>query len=320
MTVPHASVATVPSARAVIGTVWAHQALTSRRQRVRLIGWSTLLTVTAMAGILGWSSHHTIVRVFDQAVQLQAAAGNPAPANPFLLKPSLSLLSNMVVYIPLIGALIALLVGHLALAEDQTNGMGRLIFTRPIARTHYALGKMLSVGQLLATVLAGCWALSLVALLVVNRTVSGPDLARLAGFYALSWAYLSVFALIGMLTALLIRRRSLALLSAIAVWIVVTFVLPQFVSGLRPTQSLSPISEPAGLSQAFFRVTNSAQPLSLVEGYKDAAGSILRTTPATPAAETAITVVPILIAAAILALLVLWRIHRHDYSRSASDE
>lgn len=314
------STTTATHGRAVIGTVSAQQALTFRRQRVRLIGVATLLMVTAMAGILGWSSHHTIVRVFDQAVQMQAAAGNAAPANPFLLKPSLSLLSNMVVYIPLIGALIAVMVGHLAMAEDQTNGMGRLIFTRPIARTQYALGKILSAVRLLATALAGCWVLSLVALLIVNRTLNGPDLARLTGFYALSWAYLVVFALIGMLTALLIRRRSLALLSAIAVWIVVTFVLPQFVSGLRPTQSLNPLSEPAGLSQGFFRITHLAQPISLVEGYKDAASSILRTTPTTTAAETALSVLTILIAAATLALLVLWRIQRHDYSRSASDE
>uniref|UniRef100_UPI00286E1B6B hypothetical protein n=1 Tax=Nocardioides sp. TaxID=35761 RepID=UPI00286E1B6B len=76
--------ATPTSARTVIGTVSAQQGLTFRRQRVRLIGLTTLLMVTAMAGILGWSSHQTIVRVFDQAVQLQAAAGNPAPANPFL--------------------------------------------------------------------------------------------------------------------------------------------------------------------------------------------------------------------------------------------
>ncbi len=128
------STTTATHGRAVIGTVSAQQALTFRRQRVRLIGVATLLMVTAMAGILGWSSHHTIVRVFDQAVQMQAAArGNAAPANPFLLKPSLSLLSNMVVYIPLIGALIAVMVGHLAMAEDQTDGIGRLIFTRPIA-------------------------------------------------------------------------------------------------------------------------------------------------------------------------------------------
>lgn len=103
----------------MITTIAAQQSLLLRRQRVALVGLATMLAVTAMAGILGWSSHHTIVRVFDQAVRLHAAAGQPAPPNPFSLKPNLSLLSNMVVYIPLIGALLALVLGHLILVEDQ---------------------------------------------------------------------------------------------------------------------------------------------------------------------------------------------------------
>ena len=77
------------------------------RQRVFVVLLVTLLLMTALAGILGWSSHRTIVGVYDEAVKLLASRGQPAPPNPFLLKPTLSLLSNMVVYIPFIGALLA---------------------------------------------------------------------------------------------------------------------------------------------------------------------------------------------------------------------
>ena len=123
-----------------------------------------------------------------------------------------------------------------------------------------------------------------------------------------------------MLTALLTRRRSLALLSAMGVWLVVTFVIPQFTSGLRPTQSLNPLTEPVGTSQAFFRVSQRAQSLSLVEQYKTVSGAILGTSPTTSTAETAVAIVPIVIAGALLTLLVLWQIQRHDYARSATDE
>ena len=304
----------------MITTIASQQGLLLRRQRVALVGLVTMLTVTAVAGVLGWSSHHTIVRVFDQAVRMQAAAGQPAPPNPFLLKPNLSLLSNMVVYMPLIGALLALVMGHLSIVDDQSKGMGRLVFTRQVTRTQYALGKILASTSFLAVTLAGCGLVSVVALLVVNDTLSPSDLGRLVGFYVLSWAYLVVFVLVGMLTALLTRRRSLALLSAIGVWLVVTFVVPQFTSGLRPTQSLNPLTEPVGTSQAFFRLTQQAQPLSLVEQYKTAAGTILGTSPNGSTAETGLTVVPIVIAGLALILLVLWQIQRHDYARSASDE
>ncbi len=304
----------------MITTIAEQQSLLLRRQHVTLVGLATMLAVTVMAGILGWSSHHTIVRVFDEAVRLQAAAGQPAPPNPFLLKPSLSLLSNMVVYIPLIGALLALVVGHLALAEDQGQATGRLLFTRQLTRSQYVLGKILAATRFLALTMAACALVSVAALLVVNRAVSPSEVGRLTGFYVLSWAYLTLFALIGMFTALLARRRSLALLSAMGVWLVITFVVPQITSGLRPPQSLNPLTEPVGTSQAFFRFTQRAQSLSIVEQYKTASGTILGTAPNPSTAETLLAIVPIAGAAILLTLLVLWKVQRHDYARSASDE
>ena len=208
-----------------------------------------MLAVSAMAGVLGWSSAHTIVRVYDQAVTLLAPSGQPAPPNPFLLKPALSLLGNMVVYITLIGALLALVLGHLSLAEDKGNGVGRLVFSRHVSRTRYAMGKMLGCAAALTGLVAVCLLVSAAALLVVNHSLSAPDLGRLALFYALSWVYLMTFVLIGAVTVLATRSRSLALLAALAVWLVATFAVPQVTSGLRPTQSLNPVIEPVGTSQ-----------------------------------------------------------------------
>ncbi len=304
----------------MIATVAAQQSLTFRRQRVASVGLATMLAVTVMAGVLGWSSQHTIVRVFDEATRMQAAAGQPAPPNPFLLKPALSLLSNMVVYVPLIGALLALVVGHLTLVEDQTQGTGRLVFCRQVSRTHYGLGKFLSGARFIGLTLAASGLVSVAALLIVNRTVSPSSSARLVGFYALSWAYLAVFLLVGMLTAVLTRRRSLALLSGIAVWLVVTFVIPQLTSGLHPTQSLNPLSEPVGSSQTFFQITQHFESLSIAERYKAAAGVILDTAPRASAAETVLTVAPIVVAGVLLLLLVLRLVQLHDYSGSATDE
>lgn len=70
--------------------------------------------------------------------------------------------------------------------------------------------------------------MSAVSLLAVNRALpSAAELGRLTLFYALSWQYVMLFALIGMVTALLTRRRSLALLAALGVWLVLTFAVPQ---------------------------------------------------------------------------------------------
>lgn len=276
--------------------------------------------MTILAGLLGWSSHQTIVRVYDEAVKLLASTGQPAPSNPFLIKPTLSLMSNMVVYIPLIGALLALIVGHLSIIDDETNGTGRLIFSRHISRTVYVVGKIASAMIVLAIVLATSLLVSVIALLVVNRTIASADLGRLLLFYGLSWLYLIVFALVGVVAVLMTRLRSMALLSAMGAWLVITFLVPQFTSGLRPTQSLNPITEPASTSQTFFKITSQLRPYSIVEQYKETSGRILQTSSAESLGQTIQRLLPIAGLAVGLALLAIYLVQKHDFSRGAINE
>ena len=100
----------------MIATVARQQLVSLRRQRIFVALVGILLFMTAMAGVIGWMSRETIVRVYDEAVRLLASNGQAAPPNPFELKPTLSMLSNMSIYIPLIGALLAIVLGHLSLA------------------------------------------------------------------------------------------------------------------------------------------------------------------------------------------------------------
>jgi ABC-type transport system involved in multi-copper enzyme maturation permease subunit len=305
----------------VITTIAVQQVQSLRRQRVVLALVGTLLAMTAMAGLIGWSSHNTIVRVYDQAVRLLAADGQSAPPNPFLLKPTLSMLSNMAIYIPLIGALLALVLGHLTMAEDQSTGIGRLLFSRSVPRTSYVLGKVASAAAVLAAGLTVSLVGSVAALWLVNRGLpSGPELGRLAIFYGLSWLYLMFFALVGMVTVLLTRRRSLALLAAMGVWLVLTFAVPQFTSGLRPTASLNPITDPVSTSQPFFDATAKARPLSLSEQYKTASAHVLGTASGESGTDTARRVLPLTASVAGLGLLTTRLVRRHDYSKGSSDD
>lgn len=305
----------------MIATVAAQQVTSLRRQRIFLAVLATMLAMTALAGVIGWMSRETIVRVYDEAVRLVASKGQAAPPNPFDLKPTLSLLSNMSIYVPLIGALLALVLGHLSLADDQADGIGRLIFSRQLTRTSYAFGKILAAAEVLAVVLVASFAVSVVSLAAVNRSLpSGADMGRLGLFYGLSWLYLLLFALVGMVTVLVTRRRSLALLAAMGVWLVLTFVIPQFTSGLRPTTSLNPITDPVSTAQPFFTATAKARPFSVSEQYKEASGRILETAPVESGADTARRVLPLEVAVVGLATVITVLIGRHDYSKGSSNE
>jgi ABC-type transport system involved in multi-copper enzyme maturation permease subunit len=301
----------------MIAVIATHQVLSLRRQRILTAVFAALIGVTVLAGVLGWSSHQTIVGVYDEAVKLLATRGLGAPPNPFLLKPPLAMLSNMVIYITLIGALVAVVVGHVTVADDEANGIGRLLFSRQVTRSQYATGKFAAAGAVLAAALAACGVVSVAALALVNRALpSLANVGRLIGFYAFSWVYLMLFVAIGMVTVLLARRRSLGLLGAIGVWLVVTFVVPQFTSGLRPAQSLNPIVDPVSTSQTFFRVTARARPYSIAEQFKEASGRILATAPSETTWDTTRRILPIAVLLAVLSVGFIVLVRKHDFSQS----
>jgi len=180
---------------------------------------------------------------------------------------------------------------------------------------------MLGAGAVIALILAASVVVSALSLLVVNGVVpSIEELGRLCLFYLLAWLYLMVFALVGMVTVLMTRRQSLALLSALGVWLVLTFAVPQFTSGAHPTSSLNPVSQPVSTSQAFFDVTAKARPYSVSEQYKEASARILQTAGAESTFETVKRVLPIVVLLGGLGLLAVILVRRHDYSRSIAGE
>jgi ABC-type transport system involved in multi-copper enzyme maturation permease subunit len=250
-----------------------------------------------------------------------AIEGKPAPPNPFDVKPRLSLLSNMTIYIPLIGALLAIVVGHLAIVSDRAAGSVRLIFSRPVRRSTYLWGKLAGIGGALLVILATSFLLSVVSLAIVNNSPpTAVELGRLVLFFILSLAYMVLFALIGMATALVVRSRSLGLLVALGIWMIVTFMVPQFTSGLRPTASLNPIVDPVSTSQLFFRVTAYLRPLSISEQYRAASAAILQTAPDGATSNSLLQVLPIAVLLVFLGLLASTLINRLDLAEPGGND
>ena len=297
------------------------------RQHLRLLSRSqtfllmlvVLLGMTALSGFIGWSSHSTIIRVYDETVRTLRAAGKPAPPNPFAYKPRLSLLNNMIIYVPLIGALLAIVIGNMSVTGDRQAGVARVIFSRPIRRSSYFWGKVTGSAAAGVTIMGACLVLSVVGLTLINQSLpTAAEFVRLTLFYALSGLYLLLFVLVGLVAALLTRSQSLGLFAAVAVWALVTFATPQFTSGLRPVASLNPVTDPATVSHsAFFRATSKAKPIAVNEQYKalstrllSQGNDVLRTGFGTTAAQIA----PI---AFFVLLLGGWAnrlIKRHDFS------
>lgn len=253
------------------------------RQKTVMLLFILLVGITIASSFIGWSSRHTITAVYDQTVNTLKSSGKSIPPNPFADAPSLSILKNMVIYIPLVGALLAIIMGHTAITSDRVSGVSKLIFSRPLARRQYLGGKLLGISGVLFAVIIVCLLTSLVSLLVITRQLSSTvEIFKLLLFYIISFAYLFLFALTGATAALMTRSQSLALLGALGVWIVISFVLPQFTSGVSPIASLNPVAAPVDSSQtAFFRTTRLLKPFSISEQYKATGSQLLDAIPRT---------------------------------------
>ena len=290
------------------------------RSQTFVLMLGVLLVMTALSGFIGWSSHATINRVYDETVRTLTAQGKPAPPNPFGSKPRLSLLNNMIVYVPLIGALLAILIGQRSVTDDRQAGVTRVIFSRPVKRSTYFWGKLGASAFAGTMIMTACLVLSVIGLTLINRGFpTGPELLRLTLFYALSALYLLLFVLIGTVAALLTRSQSLGLFAGVAVWVLVTFATPQFTSGLRPVASLNPVTDPVSVSSStFFRVTSKAKPIAVNEQYKALSTRILTAGSGLEPAKTATQLAPL---AAFLLLLGGWAnvlVRRQDFSEEGA--
>lgn len=296
------------------------QILTLTRQRTFILMLGVLLLMTALSGFIGWSSHATITRVYEQTVQTLTAAGKPAPPNPFASQPRLTLLNNMIIYIPLIGALLAILVGHISMMSDRQAGVTRAIFSRPVARSSYFWGKLAASAVAISAVMIACLVLSVIAVSLFNSGLpTDSEFLRLALFSLLSGLYLMLFVSIGAITALLTRSQSMALFVAVAAWALITFATPQFTSGLRPVASLNPVTDPVTTtSSAFFRATSKAKPISVGEQYKALSSRILTQGSAFAPATTARQVAPIAISTLLLVGATSLLIRRRDFSEEGA--
>jgi len=242
------------------------------RQKTFALLLTVFLGMALFSTYIGWSTQHTIIGVYEETVKAMAANGvTEVPANPFLNTPPLAILKNMVVYVLLIGSLLAIVVGYSAFMRERRAGMAKIVFSKPISRNAFICGKMVGVLLVLAAVMTSALIISVLsASIVSSQVLSWAEIGWLILFYGISLGHVSIFAMIGLFFAIHARSESLALLIPVVIWLLISFVLPQLTSALDPTALLNPTSIQAAFPQSHFFKTAQAiiEPFSISEHYK----------------------------------------------------
>jgi ABC-type transport system involved in multi-copper enzyme maturation permease subunit len=234
------------------------------------------LGMTLASTYIGWSSGHTIQSVYSSTVAFLQEQGKTIPPPPFESASYLFLLKNMIIYIVLIGALLAITIGYLMGIRDRRAGVTRIIFSRNITKKQFLLGKVLAILFVLDSMLLITFIVSTVSSMIL-ASITFAGVMRIAGFYGFSLVYLAGFSFLGLSFALTRNTSTIALLSPIIIWLAITFVLPELTSALYPTASLNPVLPQTDILQstALNAIHTTVYPLSISEQFKVVTGNIL---------------------------------------------
>jgi ABC-type transport system involved in multi-copper enzyme maturation permease subunit len=257
-------------------TIARHEIQSLFRERTFILLLAVFAAMTLASAYIGWSSQHTIDQVYTAAAEQMRQSGKVAPSSPFADYPHLALLKNMMIYITLIGGLLAISTGYTAGMRERKAGVVKLLFSRPVGKEDFLFGKLLGISFVLAAVMLLAAAISTVSSAVlVNLNIQ--DIIRLFSFYGFSWVYLLGFALLGFSFALVKDDEVVALLIPIIFWVAITFVLPELTSALYPTGSLNPTLPQTDILQSptLMTIHNAVYPFSISENYKGIAATIL---------------------------------------------
>ena len=277
-----------------------HELLCTARARVPQLLLVVFLGMVSVSSFIGWSARSTVMAVYTQIT----SAGLTTAPNPFAGTSPLYYAHNSVIYVVLIGALMAIVLGVQATLRDRKAATFTLILSRPIGTVGRLLGQLSALSVVIAVVIGISTIISWASISVITGAILGPDSTlRLAAFAGLSWLLLTAFALLGMFTGTYSRKETTALLAPFVAWSIIAFVLPQLGTAARPVALLNPVPSIPPPSGGIFDVINVfTGPLAVTEQFKRAAGIVLQDSAVTGSPATAIIVL-ILFLAVMVALV-----------------
>ncbi|WP_128513667.1 ABC transporter permease [Tabrizicola thermarum] len=280
-----------------------------RERTVALLSLMFVVLVLISAW-LGWSATSTVNRIYLDAAAFLQKAGQPVPTNPVLDISPLSLMRNMSVYVALIGALSAIVIGNRLIGLDRKAGVLPLIGIRPLGRNAYAGGKIAALTGLILALGAVAGVVAVATFLMLPAiTLTGTQWAQLAGFMAITTLYMGIFGLIGLASGAWAKSETVGLLLPVTLWLTLTFILPQLTANLNPTAAINPISALATPPDtSFFHwAAIVLGPVSLADAYKFASAGLLDYLPQGIASPSFNPPVLTLILASCVAAAVAWR-------------
>ena len=253
--------------------VMVHELLCTTRERLPQLLLAVFVGMIAASAFIGSSARASVTGVYQEALR----QGLTTVSNPFDALSPLYYARNTVIYIVLIGALLAIVVGVNSTLRDRQARTADLILSRDVGPAFYLGSKLAGLALFVLLLLALSALLNIGCISVVTgQVLASGDNVRIVGLYALAWLFMLPFVALGMAAGLHASSSTSALLTPIVIWSVVIFILPLLGTAAHPVSLLNPVSPPPAPQGGFFAATSSlVDPLSLGEQFKHVCALIL---------------------------------------------
>lgn len=187
-----------------------------------------LLVLTAISIYVGSVNYRAKISLFEITYAQLVASGEPVEN---LTRPEffpLQLLRATIEYLEIIGAVLAISLGYLSIAKEKGNNTLPLIFTRPISRKKYYLGKMLGNISLIISISTILFLFTTLLLVFVGGvSLNGIEITKIVLATLATIIYLFIFFSFSAWLTIKTRFSSNALIFSFVIWLFFVLIVPQ---------------------------------------------------------------------------------------------
>lgn len=205
---------------------------TAFKDKVFFVIVMLFLIMSIVSVYIGSTTKNAEMKAYEDIVSVIQAQGGTIPVAPAIYP--LAILRNIIEYITMIGAVLAIFLGFDTFSSERENGTLRLLLTRPLYRDHLVTGKLLGAGMIIGAILCVTLIFNLTLFSVVTNLIpSFDEILRLAVFIVLAFLYMMSFYTATLFVSIKTRDRAFGFLTMMIVWIFISFVIPQLADTQR---------------------------------------------------------------------------------------
>ncbi|NNJ33031.1 ABC transporter permease subunit [Lacrimispora defluvii] len=205
---------------------------TAYKDKVFLVIVLLFLLMSIASVYIGSTTKSAEMQAYQDIVSMAQSQGSAIPTAPEIYP--LAILSNIIEYVTMIGAVLAIFLGFDAFSGERENGTLRLLLTRPFYRDQIITGKLAGAGMIIGALLSATLVFNLGLFTIATGMIpSLSEILRLAVFMILAFVYMMSFYIATLFVSLKTRDRAFGFLIMMIVWIFISFVIPQLADTQR---------------------------------------------------------------------------------------